>query len=117
MVAKAGTDAAPSSEASAVGELVGMIAKAGPEAKQAMREALGVGPAIQPAKPSQTNADAKRVAYSVGEIQHPEGFQPKPSEAIVAKGPAAVQAWRDQWNARNHNPSNKAEELAGAAVM
>lgn len=100
----------------AIGELVGIIKSAGPEAQRAMREALGVGGAIRK-KPTQSNADAKRIAYSVGEIVHPEGFEPKPSEDIVAQGPEAVAAWLEAWHARNANPSSKAEELAGIAVM
>lgn len=100
---------------SAVKELVTMLEKAGPEAKQAMRQALGVGGVIQQA-PSQSNSDAKRIAYSVGEIVQPEGFMPKPSETTVAKGPEAVAQWRASWLARQQNPTSKAEEYAAVAV-
>lgn len=110
------TTPATSGEGNGFDALVSMIAKAGPEAQQAMRNALGVGGAIGQKKPTQSNADARRIAYSVGEVQHPPGFQPKPSEATVAMGPQAVQEWLDRWNERNINPSSKAEEYAAVAV-
>ncbi len=106
--------AAPASDG--LQSLVAMIHKAGPEAKEAMRSALGVGKAIQPPKNQQSNADAKRIAYSVGEIVHPEGFLPKPSEHLVEQGPEAVAEWQASWLARNRNPSSKAEEYAAVAV-
>ena len=111
--AAAATPAAQSSNA--IAELVGMIQKAGPEAQSAMRHALGVGGAIQKPKPTQSNADVKRVAYSVGEVVHEEGFQPKVSEAVGQEGKA--EAWLAAWNERNANPSSKAEELAATAHM
>ena len=99
----------------AVKELVPMLEKAGPEAKQAMRQALGVGGVIQKAQ-SQSNSDAKRIAYSGGEIVQPDGFMPKPSETTVSKGPEAGAEWRAAWLARQQNPSSKAEEYAAVAV-
>tara|TARA_R100000808_G_scaffold6072_1_gene18213 strand:- start:10515 stop:10865 length:351 start_codon:yes stop_codon:yes gene_type:complete len=101
----------------AVDELVGMIQKAGPEAQKAMREALGVGGAIKKPPPTQSNQDAKRIAYSVGEIVQPEGFQPKASQAKAEEGPEAVAEWLAQWNQRNSNPSSQAEEYADIAQM
>jgi hypothetical protein len=109
------TDPAP--ESAAVQDLVKLLQKADPETQKAMRDALGVGGAIQKKRKTQSNADAKRIAYSVGEVQHPEGFEPKPSEATVQEGPEAVAAWLEAWHARNSNPSSKAEEYAAVAHM
>jgi|TARA_R110000765_G_scaffold205994_1_gene310927 plastocyanin len=101
----------------AAADLVKLINAAGPEAQHAMRQALGVGGAIKKAKQTQTNADAKRVSYSVGEVVHPEGFQPKPSEAKVQQGKDVE--WLATWNERNNNPTSgsKAEEYAAVAHM
>ena len=106
-----------SPETAAIGDLVALIQKADPAAQKAIRDALGVGGAIQRPKPTQSNADAKRISYSVGEIVHADGFEPKPSEAKQQEGPAAVAEWRRQWHARNANPSSQAEEYAAVAHM
>ena len=107
---------APDSTTKAVQELTGLVSKAGPEAKQALRQALGVGGVIEKKK-SQSNADAKRIAYSVGEAVMQEGFLPKPSEHIAQQGPEAVANFHRQWLDRQQNPSSAAEEAAAVAQM
>tara|TARA_Y100000310_G_scaffold113543_1_gene112008 strand:- start:3117 stop:3560 length:444 start_codon:yes stop_codon:yes gene_type:complete len=64
--------------------LLELVKQAPADYKSAMRDALGTGSVIQKNKPPQNNADAKRIAFTVGEILHPEGFEPKPSEGLVA---------------------------------
>lgn len=63
--------------------LLTLLKSAPAEFKSEIRQALGTGSVITRDEPVQNNADAKRIAFSVGEILHPEGFSPEPSEALV----------------------------------
>lgn len=108
---------APAPDAETMASLVDVVKRSSPEAQSALRNALGVGGAIQKPKQTQSNADAKRVAYSVGEIVQPDGFEPKVSEAVTDRGPQAVAEWLEKWHLRNDNPSSKAEEYAAVAHM
>ena len=105
-----------SDNAALLSDLTAMVARADSEAKRELMKALGVAPAIQK-KPSQTNADVKRISHSVGEVQHTEGFLPKPPEKISDLGPEAVEEFHRKWQARGQANSNKGEEYAAVAQM
>jgi hypothetical protein len=63
--------------------LLKLLQSAPAEFKSEVREAIGAGGVISRESPQQNNADAKRIAFSVGEILHPEGFTPRPSQSLV----------------------------------
>jgi len=65
--------------------LLALLRNAGQDTKAAIRDAIGTGGVAYSEKPKSTNADARRIAYSAGEIIHPEGFTPEPAEGLVSK--------------------------------
>ena len=73
--------------------LTGLLAKATPDQKRLLQQALEVGSHIKERRPLQTNQDARRMNSTGASIQHPPGFVPKQSEALVEKmGKEAAQA-------------------------
>jgi hypothetical protein len=111
------TEPTPASDnAGLLSDLTAMVSRADADAKRELMKALGVAPVIQK-KPTQTNADVKRISHSVGEVQHEEGFLPKPPEKISDLGPEAVEEFHRKWKARGVANSNAAEEYAAIAQM
>ena len=63
--------------------LLDLLKAADGQTKAAIRNAISASGVVERAKPKTTNADARRIAYSAGEIIQPPGFVPKPSDALV----------------------------------
>ena len=106
--------------------LLTLLQQADTPTKAAIRTALGTSGVIEGApKPRSTNADARRIAYSAGEIIHPEGFIPKPSDALVdmlgkaAAQEVVAQRYRQANNAggaTTTGTAREAEQLYGAGM-
>mgnify|MGYP003152951483 CR=1 FL=1 len=62
--------------------LVAVLKDAPDHVKSQLRQALGASGTITRKGTPQNNQDAKRIAFQVGESLQPDGFVPKPSEAL-----------------------------------
>ena len=62
--------------------LVAVLKDATDHVKSQLRQALGASGTITRKGTPQNNQDAKRIAFQVGESLQPDGFVPKPSEAL-----------------------------------
>lgn len=109
--------------AESVSELQTILASATPEAKAALRDALGVS-ATTPIKKKRrrnSNAEARMLVHSIGEVYHKDpDWKPIPSQAIVEKGDAAIAAWFEKWEngqQLSERELHEIEELASSAQM
>tara|TARA_R110000751_G_scaffold7791_3_gene31352 strand:+ start:5475 stop:5981 length:507 start_codon:yes stop_codon:yes gene_type:complete len=105
--------------------LLDLLKAADGQTKAAIRNAISASGVVERAKPKTTNADARRIAYSAGEIIQPPGFVPQPSDALVdmlgKEQAQAVQAERHH-KAENGNgatttgTAREAEQLYGPGM-
>ena len=63
--------------------LLALLQNANSETVTAIRNSLNASGVVEQAKPKGSNESARRIAYSAGEIIHPDGFAPLPSDALV----------------------------------
>jgi hypothetical protein len=97
--------------------LVAVLKDAPDHVKTQLRQALGASGTITRKSTPQNNADAKRIAFTVGEALHPEGWTPEPSEAMaMALGyEAAKAAVSERWLI-NQNATGAMTTLTGRDV-
>lgn len=108
--AQAGAD----DTAAQLGALLHLLQNAPEDFKAQAREALGASGVVQRQKQLQNNSDAKRIAFTVGEILHPPGFEPKPSESLVASlGEQRAKAMVVERYNRNQNAHGATVSLTG----
>ena len=105
--------------------LLALLQQADGPTKSAIRNAISASGVVERAKPTTTNAEARRIAYSVGEILQPQGFVPKPSDALVDM--LGKEAAEEVMVERHHRANNtngatttgtarEAEQLYGAGM-
>ena len=97
--------------------LVAVLKDAPDHVKTQLRQALGASGTITRKSTPQNNADAKRIAFTVGEALHPEGWTPEPSEAMaMALGyEAAKEKVSENWRV-NQNATGAMTTLTGRDV-
>ena len=97
--------------------LVAVLKDAPDHVKTQLRQALGASGTITRKSTPQNNADAKRIAFTVGEALHPAGWTPEPSEAIaMALGyEAAKEMVAERW-LTNQNATGAMTTLTGRDV-
>ena len=118
---------AQEAEKSLADRILEAVGQFSPDEKQRLRENLDLGAAVTAPKSRGSNAEARRVAMSAGEIIHPPNadgtpFQPKVSEAVQASG--GEDLFINRWNraqgghgASRTTTARDAEEMADLAEM
>jgi len=94
--------------------LVNLLKQASPEVLSELRGAMGASGVVTRQPNQMNNADAKRIAYTVGESIHPDGFVPKPSEALeMTLGKDEAQRVVAERFLRNQNAPGAMSTLSG----